>query len=68
MKAAPSLGGQDLWPLGTKRGGGGIQGSTPAGVEQGRGLLLKRFSFASLNMSSCFLRNPKGWRRQTDLC
>lgn len=45
MKAAPSLGGQDLWPLGTKRGGGGIQGSTPAGVEQGKGPAPKEIQF-----------------------
>lgn len=47
VKAAPSLLGQDPWPHGTKRGGGGIQGSTQAGAEQGWGLPLKRPSRGS---------------------
>lgn len=47
MKAEPSLHSQDLWPLGTKRGGGGIQGFTHAEAEQGWGLLLKRPSQGS---------------------
>lgn len=67
VKAAPSLGRPGSVAPKYQEGRGGIQGSTPAGVEQGKGPAPKEIQFCIPKyVFLSFLRNPKGWRRQKD--